>query len=220
MKIMAYEEINYTIFELRSFGMIKKLAMLSRVALFSLLTACFAITSLAATVKVDPAASIKQVGDTFSVNISGDALSGLYAFQWSIGYNPAILQMVDVTEGAFLPTGGSTFFIAGTIDNVGGIAKFVGNTLIGAIPGVSGSGVLATINFKALSNGLSALMLQDVLFLDSSPNTMTMTKSDGTVTVGSPTPQSIPTLSEWAMILLSLFITALACSRLQQYNKV
>jgi Cohesin domain len=163
--------------------MINQFSILTRAVVFGLLTLCFASHSIATTINFDPTTTTKSVGDTFSVNVSGETLTDLYAYQFSVVYDPTVLQAIDITEGAFLSTAGTTFFIPGTIDNVAGLINFTGNTLIGAISGASGLGILASIDFKASADGLSGLSLQDVLFLDSNFNEITISASEGSVFV-------------------------------------
>jgi adhesin HecA-like repeat protein len=93
----------------------------------------------------------------------------LYAFEFELGFaDPLILSATGVTEGPFLPSGGTTVFVAGTIDNSQGTVSPTGDTLIGLIPGVSGTGTLATITFDALTIGSTNITLFDVALLDSS----------------------------------------------------
>jgi hypothetical protein len=54
-------------------------------------------------------------GAGFSVDVDVSDVSELTAFQFDIGFNPAVLSATAVTESSFLPSGGSTFFIPGTL---------------------------------------------------------------------------------------------------------
>lgn len=102
----------------------------------------------------------------YAVNI--DDVSDLYGYQFSISYDARYLRAVGVTEGGFLAAGGNTFGDTGFIDNGAGTISFIFNSLIGAVPGVSGSGLLANIRFEAIGVGNTALSFGDVLFLNSS----------------------------------------------------
>jgi hypothetical protein len=177
----------------------KQLVILLRAAVFGFLALGFASSSFAVpTISFDPATTIKPVGETFYVNVFGDFLVDLYAFQFSVSYDPAVLHAVDISEGAFLATAGTTFFIAGAIDNLVGLISFTGDTLIGAISGANGSGILASVEFEASDDGLSELTFQDVMFLDSSLNEMTISNLGGSVSIvrsGGNVPEpSIPSL--------------------------
>jgi hypothetical protein len=119
------------------------------------------------TVSIQPPVSTVDVGSFFDVFVNISSVSDLYAFQFDIGFDPAILSAIDVTEGPFLPSGGTTSFFPGFIDNAAGTISFTADTLIGAISGVSGDGTLATLSFHAFALGTSPVDLSNVILLDS-----------------------------------------------------
>jgi hypothetical protein len=128
-----------------------------------------------------------SVGDAFAVDVNIANVNDLYDFQLDLSFDPSIVQLNNVSEGAFLPQGGSTLFVPGFIDNVGGSATFNIDTLLGTIPGVNGSGVLLEFDFQALAAGTSSLSLSNILLQDSSPagNDIDFSATDGSVTVES-----------------------------------
>ena len=76
--------------------------------------------AFADTVDVVAPATSPSVGQTFDVDVNVTGASDLYAYQMDLTFDPTVLSALSVTEGPFLPGGGTTFFIPGTIDNVGG----------------------------------------------------------------------------------------------------
>ena len=86
-------------------------------------------------------------------------------WQFEIAFDPAVLEAINVSEGDFLKTdGGSTFFQSGRIDNAAG--KITG-LIAGRISegGVSGSGSVLQVRFKAKAEGETELALgQNFLF--------------------------------------------------------
>jgi hypothetical protein len=114
----------------------------------------------------DPA----KVGSPLGLDVMITGVADLYGYQFTLSFNPALLQAITVAEGPFLATGGATFFDSGAIDNVLGSISFTFDTLIGPGAGVTGSGVLEHITFSAISAGSSALSFTDALFLDSGGN--------------------------------------------------
>ena len=80
--------------------------------------------TFAATVLVDPTSFNISPGQKFSLDVDVSNITDLYAFQFDLGFDPGLLSALSVTEGTFLPSGGSTFFLPGTIDNVGGTVTF------------------------------------------------------------------------------------------------
>jgi hypothetical protein len=88
-------------------------------------------------------------------------------------------------EGNLLSQGGaSTFFMAGTIDNVAGTITSVAGAI--ATPGasVSGSGTFATVSFTAgTAVGTLALDLSNVIVADKQGQSVAITVTDGSVAV-------------------------------------
>jgi hypothetical protein len=136
-----------------------------------------------AVVSVQAPATVAQ-GSSFAVDVLVAQVSDLYSLQFDLSFNPAVLQATTVLEGAFLQTGGSTFFIPGAIDNTAGNVTFNADTLLGPIPGVAGSGTLLEFDFTALANGTSLLGISNLTLLDSQGNSISGTTKDGSVTVG------------------------------------
>ena len=145
------------------------------------------VSQAAPIVSISPSSSSALVGNSLSVDIAIDGISDLYAFQFDLAFDPAVLRADDVLEGAFLGGGGTTFFISGFIDNTLGIVSFTANSLIGAVPGVTGNGPLATLAFTALGIGTSAVTISNLVLLDSSlADIVDFSTNDGDVTVRRP----------------------------------
>jgi len=119
-------------------------------------------------VSVEPASHYVVIGNTISVQIDASDVLDLYAYQFDLTFDPTFLSATSVTEEAFLATGGTTYFVPGTIDNTTGSITFIANTLIGPVAGVNGSGSLALVQFLALARGTSSIELSNVVLLDSS----------------------------------------------------
>ena len=103
-------------------------------------------------------------GDTFTLDVRAENVVGLAGWQFDIAFEPARLEALGLSEGGFLRTdGGSTFFQSGSIDNAAG--KITG-LIAGRISegGVSGSGTVVQVRFKAKSEGETRLTLQNFLF--------------------------------------------------------
>jgi len=53
-------------------------------------------------------------GDSFDADIIVDEVFNLHAFEFMLSWNPSILRLdpnVPVSEGSFLPSGATTFFV-------------------------------------------------------------------------------------------------------------
>ena len=157
-------------------------------------------------------------GQTFTVGIfvtgptvihNGTAttsnVSDLDAFQFDLAFNcivptasptgcqsgASVLEAISVSEGSFLPHGGSnaTFFEPGTINNAAGEISLIGD--VGA-SGVTGSGDLVDVTFRALSTGTTDIAIlgnSDLQFFDSNFNPIVV---DDSVTT-SPGAETFPT---------------------------
>ncbi len=102
----------------------------------------------------------------------------LYGYQFTLNFNPALLTAIGGTEGAFLRSGGATFFDAGSIDNGTGSIAYTFGSLIGDIGGVSGSGDLAVFSFGVQQGGLASFTFSDVEFLDSTLTAISVDTTD------------------------------------------
>ena len=94
-----------------------------------------------------------HLGDTFTLDIRAENVFDLAGWQFDIAFDPVVLEAINVSEGDFLKTdGGSTFFQSGRIDNTAG--KITG-LIAGRIAdgGVSGSGSVLQVRFKAKAEG-------------------------------------------------------------------
>ena len=105
-----------------------------------------------------------HIGDTFEFDVRAESVSDLAGWQFDIAFDPTVLEALDVSEGDFLKSdAGTTFFQGGRIDNAAG--KITG-LIAGRISegGVSGSGSVLQVRFKAKAEGETGLTLQNFLF--------------------------------------------------------
>jgi hypothetical protein len=156
-----------------------------------------------AILSIQPPSTSVAAGATFPVDVNIANVSDLFAFAFDIGFTPGTLSAVSVTEGPFLGGGGTTFFLPGAIDNTSGTISFNADTLIGSIPGVSGSGTLAILDFTALSAGTSPINILNVSLLDSTLSPISSTTVNGNATVGA---QAVPEPSSMLLLATGLLV--------------
>jgi hypothetical protein len=130
------------------------------------------------TLYVDPQTSETAVGQDFTVNISISNVADLFGWGSRLSWNATILAIVNETEGTFLRSHGTTFFYP-TINTTGYL--ILDCTLTDNLTGVSGNGVLATIQFHVKESGHCDLDLYDTELSDSSepPHALTHTVVNG-----------------------------------------
>ena len=103
------------------------------------------------------------IDDTFTLDISAENVFDLAGWQFDIAFDPAILEAISVSEGNFLKTGGTTFFQGGSIDNANGKIGGLSAARL-STQGVTGTGVILQVRFKAKSGGETELALQNFEF--------------------------------------------------------
>ena len=114
---------------------------------------------------VTPSLSNVTIGDLFSLDIRISGVSDLFGWQMDLGFGPAgLVSASPATEGSFF--GGGTTFGGGTVDNSVGAITTMFSALSG-IAGVSGDGILASISFAALLDGIATFSLSNVELIDS-----------------------------------------------------
>ena len=105
-----------------------------------------------------------HTGDTFTLDIRAEDVFDLAGWQFDIVFDPAALEAIDVSEGEFLKIdGGTTFFQSGSIDNAAGKITGLSAARI-STQGVSGTGILLQVRFKAKSAGETELTLDKFQF--------------------------------------------------------
>ncbi len=103
-----------------------------------------------------------HLGQTIQINITVNNVHGLWGWDIKdIRFNSSILNLTQVTEGPFLKTGGQTFFLWTSGSNAAFLQGDIPEILdaLAQNSSVSGSGVLATLEFQVLSSGNSPITL-------------------------------------------------------------
>lgn len=144
------------IFSIKVFAQFAASAFLSSLVLWSL-------PARATIISVVPSGSTITQGESFSSDIRISGVSDLYSFEFDLGFNPSILSGNSITESDFLLLGGPTLWFPGIIDNFGGTIPYTADSLQSMVPGVSGDGILASVNFTALATGSSDINIFDVI---------------------------------------------------------
>jgi len=113
------------------------------------------------TVNVDPLSQSISRGSTFTISITCVPGQTLKAFILQVAFNPSLLHANSVFEGNIFKSY-STFFNAGSIDNVNGTILNIYDVILGT-GSTSSSGTLVTISFTAKStSGTSSINLKNV----------------------------------------------------------
>jgi len=107
---------------------------------------------------------VAVTGEDFTINVDINGVLSLYGWEFRLGWNTTLLDVISAQEGQFLKHGGTTFFSYNA--NVSEGRMVVDCTLIGNVLGVSGDGTLANITFNVKDGGQSVLDLSEVILVD------------------------------------------------------
>jgi hypothetical protein len=137
-------------------------------------------------VKLIPLNGTVDAGKFTTVDIVIESAAPTRAVQFSFNYDPRLLHVDKVEEGDYYSGWAAdneawTYFKSGAIDNEKGKVESCAITLLGGKGsptekgGPSGSGVVASLTVTAVDgvNGISDVMLSDVIIADAQANTMT-----------------------------------------------
>ena len=123
-------------------------------------------------------------GDTFTLNLNAENITDLAGWQADITFDPTILEATEATEGDFLKRqGGDAFFQDGTIDNTIGKITDLFSARISE-SGVSGTGTLLSVTFKAKAGGETQVTLENFEFSSISGEVIPSISPNITITVG------------------------------------
>ena len=122
--------------------------------------------------------------DMITLNLNAENITDLAGWQADITFDPNVLEAVEVTEGDFLKAeGGDTYFQAGTIDNAAGKITSLYSARI-AESGVSGTGTLLSVTFKAKAGGETQVTLENFEFISITDDIIPTVHPNITIIVG------------------------------------
>ena len=106
----------------------------------------------------DPPTISQPKGSTFTVNVLLSGGQNVYSVPVQITYDPAELQVVNVSNGGFLSQDGQAVALVHRDDPSTGTLQITATRPPGS-GGVSGQGAVATLTFMAKSNGQSTIAI-------------------------------------------------------------
>ena len=146
--------------------LVTTLGILQLIALFSAsaVQSANSTTTILLSPKIIPA----KVGSTIAVDLVIDNVTDLGSWIISIRWNPKIVKLttgdpngtnyLNVYEGPFLRDHGATWFLINPLDQASGKLEFGEGFKLPGV-GVTGNGVLASMNFTILDFGFTTLQI-------------------------------------------------------------
>jgi len=134
-----------------------------------------------AVITLDPSSGTQAAGDDFTVNILIQSAQHVGHVPFYLSYDPEVLKAVSCSEGTFMSADGTATTFLSDITGPGEI--IVGLSRLGRETGANGSGILATVLFRATSPGQSALLFSNAHVKDPLNGTLPSNFVDGSVSV-------------------------------------
>jgi hypothetical protein len=126
-----------------------------------------------------PRRKYASIGQTFTYDIKAEEVSFMYGTKMSIQYDPSRVEVTGILAGALINSNGGSSIILPTIDSIANTITIEIATIGRTPKGVNGSGVVATLQCKALVAGTalfqfnsSETQLRDTLNVPIAPNTL------------------------------------------------
>jgi hypothetical protein len=97
-----------------------------------------------------------SIGETISVDIVATDVTDLFAFNVDFAFNSTVLGGTSVVPGTFLNSAGLTLGDLGLLGfdtTTPGEIRDINDSLLGAVAGATGTGVLATMSFDVCRFG-------------------------------------------------------------------
>ena len=116
------------------------------------------------------------VGERFNVTIYTDYDgSDVWSFEFTLTYDPNILNGVDLYNGDLITGGHPAYFMPGDFDNVAGKLSLTG-AFTSDFSTTSGPGTMANVTFEVVGYGIS-----DIIFGKSYPDTTVLKSPDDNI---------------------------------------
>jgi general secretion pathway protein D len=130
----------------------------------------------------DPPTITVAKGNTFVVNLLISGAQNVYSVPVQMNYDPAKLQLVNVSNGGFLSQDGQAVALVHREDETTGTLQITATRPPGA-GGVSGQGAVVTITFQAKASGQTPLTITRGGARDPALQSITVNGAQASVTV-------------------------------------
>ena len=152
--------------------------------------------TLATLMRVSPTSQTLPSGTEVVVDIYGDNIVSLAAYEFELAFEPGVLGFISVTNGPFLGSTGRSVMCLPPIPDVGSV-RFGCITSAPPPDGATGSGLLATVRLSSSCSGGSPLALALASLSDTLGTSIATGSQNGNVTITggvclTPTATSIP----------------------------
>jgi hypothetical protein len=168
----------------------KNIAMLISILTLTTVISVANVKASSTTLYVDPPSSTVALSQIFQINISISQVTDLAGWDFKLYYENRYLNATQILEGPFLKKAGQTsFWIVNFTDDYNATHGKIWASCASYCEqgsGANGTGVLATISFKAKLCGYTILHLAETDLIDSKMpiDHITHTTIDGSISIG------------------------------------
>jgi hypothetical protein len=131
---------------------------------------------------VSPASLNAKVGDEITLEVKIDDVKDLFGFQFDMGYNQDVLEFQQAKQGTLLNNNGKENTFCVDHRQMPNLIKNLVCSRFGDV-GISGSGVMETVIFKAKAAGTSDITISNLKLADSKATLMQSKAVNGKVVV-------------------------------------
>jgi hypothetical protein len=132
-------------------------------------------------IRIEPSEKTCYLGQPCYLDVVVDNVTDLGAFEFTMDFDPGVLQLDSIQEGPFLGSTGRTTQ-CGRFDVGPGLVRY-GCASGGSQPGPTGSGVVAAVSFTSLAQGDSVISLDQTGMYDPLADPIPHSAQYGHVTV-------------------------------------
>ncbi len=136
----------------------------------------------AASFMFDPAQITATKGNTFVVNLLISGVQNVYSVPVQLNYDPALLQLANISNGGFLSQDGQAVALVHREDDTQGELQITASRPQGA-SGVSGQGAVVTLTFMAKASGQTPLRITRGGARDPGQQAITVNGAQASVTI-------------------------------------
>ncbi len=129
-----------------------------------------------------PASVSAVAGGQYEMSVNIEGISDMRSFKLMLSYDPKIITVTEIKEGAFPGSDGGKISFLRNIDNEKGTAN-VSLAKIFPDSGISGSGEVLKLNFTAAAAGVATMNMNGTTVSDSSGKTVSVVLSGSRITV-------------------------------------
>ena len=118
---------------------------------------------------------------SFTLVLSANNVSDLFGYGLDLVFDPAIIAFVSFEAGTFFD-GQDVSVTTQVVESAPG-RLVIGQSRVGAVPGVTGTGAMLLLNFTTVSAGSTPVTLEDAAAFDSTGEALVIRFLGGTVLV-------------------------------------